>query len=56
MVIGAALALACRLPANPLLRMIRSRLKNLLTVGTAVILHHAAPEENGRVHSLWRRH
>ena len=48
MIIAAALALACRLAANPLLRMIRSRLENLLTVGAAVILHQAAPEENGR--------
>ena len=48
MIIGAALALACRLAANPLLWMIRVRLKNLLTVGAAVIPHQAAPEENGR--------
>jgi hypothetical protein len=48
MIIGAALALACRLAANPLLWMIRVRLKTLLTVGAAVILHQAAPEENGR--------
>ena len=48
MIIGAALALARRLAANPLLWMIRVRLKNLLTVGAAVILHQASPEENGR--------
>jgi hypothetical protein len=48
MIIATALALACRLSANPLLGMIRGRLKNLLTVGAAVILHQAAPEENGR--------
>jgi hypothetical protein len=39
MIIAAALALACRLAANPLLRMIRGRLKGLLTVGAVVILH-----------------
>ena len=48
MIIGAALALTCRLAANPLLWMITVRLKNLLTVGAAVIPRQAAPEENGR--------
>jgi len=33
MIVAAALALARRLAANKLLRMIRSRLKSLLTVG-----------------------
>jgi hypothetical protein len=48
MIIGAALALACRLAANSLSWMIRVRLKKLLTVGAAVIPHQATPEENGR--------
>src|SRR6266576_10059 len=48
MIIVTALALACRLSANPLLRMIGGRPKNLLTVGAAVILHQATPQENGR--------
>lgn len=48
MIIRAALALACSLAANPLLRMISGRPKNLLTVGAAAILHQAAPKENGR--------
>ena len=48
MIIATALALACRLSANPLLRMIGGRSKNLLTVGAAVILHQATPQENGR--------
>jgi hypothetical protein len=56
MIIGAALALAGRLAANLLLRMIEVRLKDLLTVTATAILHQAAPEENGRVHSLWERH
>jgi hypothetical protein len=47
MIIGTALALACRLAANPLLRMIRVRLKSLLTVTATAILHQAAPKENG---------
>jgi len=48
MIIAAALALACRLSANPLLRMIRVRLKGLLTVTATALLHQAAPEKNGR--------
>jgi hypothetical protein len=48
MIIGAALALACGAAANLLLRMIRVRLKGLLTVTATAILHQAAPEENGR--------
>ena len=48
MIIGAPLALAGRLTANVLLRMIKVRLEDLLTVTTAAILHQAAPEENGR--------
>ena len=56
MIIGAALALAGRLAANLLLRMIEVRLKDLLTVTATAILHQAAPEENGSVHSLWERH
>ena len=47
MIIAAALALACGLAANPLLRMIRSRLKDLLTVTATAIIHQAAPGENG---------
>src|SRR6266566_4231507 len=46
MIIGAALALASRLAANLLLRMIRRRLKNLLTVAATAVLHRATPEEN----------
>lgn len=48
MIIGAALALACGAAANPLLRMIRIRLKGLLTVTATAILHQTAPQENGR--------
>jgi hypothetical protein len=47
MIIGAALALACRLIANLLLRMITVRLKRLPTVAATVKLHQAAPAENG---------
>ena len=47
MIIGAALALACRLIANLLLRMITVRLKRLPTVAATVKLHQAAPEESG---------
>jgi hypothetical protein len=47
MIIAAALALACRAVANPLLRMIKIRLKGLLTVAATAIVHQAAPEENG---------
>ena len=48
MIIGAALALACGLVADPLLRMIRIGLKGLLTVAAKAIVHQAAPGENGR--------
>ena len=48
MIIGAALALACGLAANLLLRMITISLKTLSTVAATVMLHQAAPEENGR--------
>jgi hypothetical protein len=48
MIIGAALALAGRLGANLLLRVIEVRLKDLLTVTATAILHQAAPRENGR--------
>jgi hypothetical protein len=48
MIIETALALACRLAANSLLRMIRVTLKGLLTVTATAILHQAAPRENGR--------
>lgn len=48
MIIGAALALACGLVANLLLRMITISLKTLSTVAATVMLHQAAPEENGR--------
>ena len=54
MIIRAALALAGRLGANLFLRMITVRLKGLLTVTATAILHQAAPEENGKVHSLWK--
>jgi len=48
MIIVAALALACGLAANLLVRMIPIRLKTLSTVAATVMLHQAAPEENGR--------
>jgi len=48
MIIGTALAPACRLAANSLLRMIRVTLRGLLTVTATAILHQAAPKENGR--------
>jgi hypothetical protein len=48
MIIGAALALTCGLAANLLVRMIPIRLKTLSTVAATVMLHQAAPEENGR--------
>jgi len=48
MIIAAALALAGRLIANLLLRMVRRRLKSLLTVAATAVPHQAAPEENGR--------
>ena len=47
MIFGTALALACGQAANPLLSMIRVRLKGLLTVAATAILHQVAPEENG---------
>jgi hypothetical protein len=47
-IIGAALALAGRLIAHLLLRMVRRRLKSLLTVAATAVPHQAAPEENGR--------
>ena len=60
MVIAAALALACGITANLLLRMIRGRLKDLPTVLAATILHQAAPDENGRgsfsLEAPFRRH
>jgi len=39
MIIGTALALACRLAANKLLRVIRGRVQNLLTAAAMAILH-----------------
>jgi hypothetical protein len=48
MIIRAALALACRLVANLLLRMITVRLKRLPTVTATATLHQATPKENGR--------
>ena len=39
-------ALALRLAANELLGMIGGRLKDLLTIKTAVITHQAAPAQN----------
>jgi hypothetical protein len=60
MIIAAALALACGITANLLLRMIRGRLKDLPTVPAATILHEAAPDENGRgsfsLEAPFRRH
>jgi len=47
MIIGTALALACRLAANPLLRMITVGLKDLPAV-KATAIHWAAPEKNER--------
>jgi len=47
-IIVAALALACRLAANPLLRMIRGGPKGLLTVTATAVVHRAAPGESGR--------
>ena len=55
MIIAAALALACGVAANLLLRMIRGRLKDLPAVPATTILHQAAPDENGRG-SFSRRH
>ena len=48
MIIGAALALACGLVANLLLRMIAVGLKSLPTVAATVMLHQTAPEELSR--------
>src|SRR5271157_483149 len=45
-IIAAAPPLARGLAANQLLRMIGCRLKDLLTVRTAAIIHQAAPEQN----------
>ena len=60
MIIAAALALACGVTANLLLRMIRGRLKDLSTVPATTILHQAAPGENGRgsfsLEAPFRRH
>jgi hypothetical protein len=55
MIVTAALALACGLVANKLVGMIRGGLKDLLTVTTTVIFHHAAPEGN-KGGSPWKRH
>jgi len=48
MIVAAALALACGVTANLLLRMIRGRLKDLPTIPATTILHQAAPDENGK--------
>jgi hypothetical protein len=45
-IIPAALPLAQGLAANQLLRMIGCRLKELLTVRAATIIHQAAPDQN----------
>src|SRR5208282_680015 len=45
-IIPAALPLARGLAANQLLRMIWCRLKDLLTVRAATIIHQAAPDQN----------
>ena len=50
--ITAALALACCLAANKLVRMIWGRLKDFLTITTTVIFHQAARQENRRDVSL----
>jgi hypothetical protein len=47
-IIPAALPLARGLAANQLLRMIWCRLKDLLTVRAATIIHQAAPDQNAR--------
>lgn len=52
MIIRAASALACGAAASPLLRMIRIRLKGLLTVTATAILHQTAPRRMESVHSL----
>ena len=60
MIIAAALALACGVTANLLLRMIRGRLQDLPTVPATTTLHHAAPDENGKssfsLEAPFRRH
>ena len=48
-IIPAALPLARGLAANQLLRVIRCRLKELLTVRAAAIIHQAAPTQNAIV-------
>lgn len=48
MIIAAALALACGVTANLLLRMIRGGPKDLPTVSATTILHQSPPDENGR--------
>jgi hypothetical protein len=48
-IIPAALPLARGLTANQLLRVIRCRLKALLTVRAAAIIHQAAPAQNAMV-------
>jgi hypothetical protein len=45
-IIPAALPLARGLAANQLLRVIWCRLKDLLTVRAATIIHQAAPDQN----------
>src|SRR5205807_2625722 len=45
-IIVAALALACSLTANQLLRVIRGRPKGLLTVTATAVVHRAAPGES----------
>jgi hypothetical protein len=45
-VISSALSLAIRSAANKLVRMITGRLKQLLTVATAAIVHQAAPDRD----------
>src|SRR5208283_5194796 len=45
-IIPAALPLARGLAANQLLRVIRCRLKDLLTVRATTIIHQAAPDQN----------
>ena len=48
MIVAAALALACGVTANLLLRMIRGRLKDLPTIPATTILHQATPDQNGK--------
>jgi len=56
MIIGPALALACGLVANLLLRMITISLKTLSTVAATVMLHQALRGRMEGAHSLRKHH